>query len=237
MANQLTRVAPEYRDVPVPRPELVRWTHALHSSQTLRTETTRLLTLFSEVITLPALSHLAGAIALDWYKQPLYDIDSREWPNTEVGELISRGKYKYEFDPQPQAQVGRDVVGRMCRAIVSHPGLRAADVVLNVPGHDSSQVSFGGRMAATVARDTRKPHVRVRAKDSFRPSAKSAEPEQRAEAVRGQFSVSQSLDGMTALIADDIFRSGESMREVARAAAAAGANIVYGICAVRTMRG
>ncbi|WP_156994254.1 phosphoribosyltransferase [Pseudonocardia acaciae] len=195
-----------------------------------------MLELLSEVITLPATAHVHAAIVLDWYKRPTDDPDPTTWPNTEVGELVSRGKYNYRTRSHLQGMVGREIVGRMCRAIGRHPGIRATDVVLDVPGHDADQVSFAGRMAATVARDVEKPFIRVMAGNSFRPPAKSADPEVRAQAIRGRFSVGDSLSGMTALIVDDVFRSGESMRETARAAVVAGASLVYGICAVRTMR-
>ena len=236
IADQITLVAPEYRRVPVPSSAAAQWTHVLYSPSAPRDETARLMRLFSEVITLPTVPNLVGAIALDWYKQPSDDIDPYDWPNTETGELVHRSKYRFTFHPRLRARFGLDIAGRMCGAIESHPGLRGADVVVNVPGHDSAQVSFGSQLAATVARDTQKPFAKLRARDSFRPEVKSAEPEQRAEAIRGQFSVPRSLDGMIALVVDDVVHSGESMRETARAALFAGANLVYGLCAVRTRR-
>lgn len=236
MADQVSRIAPEYRRVPVPRPVAVHWTHILSSPRALSDEIAPLMKLFTDVITLPAVPNVVGAIALDWYKQPLDDIDPYEWPNTEVGELVYRSKYRFKFHPKLRGRFGLDITSRMCAAIERHPGFKGADVVVNVPGHDSAQVSFGSQLAATVAKETQKPFVKLRAKDSFRPEAKSAEPEQRAEVIRGQFSVPRSLDGMIALIIDDVVHSGESMRETARAALATGANLVYALCAVRTRR-
>jgi hypothetical protein len=236
MADQVTRVAPEYRRVLVPRSVAAHWTHALRSPSAPRDEVARLMKLLSEVITLPFMPSVAGAIALDWYKQPLDEVDPYSWPNTEVGELVHRGKYRFQFHPRLRGRFGLEITSRMCLVIENHPGLRGADVVVNVPGHDSSQVSFGSQLAATVARDTQKPFVKLKTKDPFRLAAKSAHVEQRAKAIRGQFSVPLSLDGQNALIVDDVVHSGESIREAARAALAAGANLVYGLCAVRTRR-
>jgi predicted amidophosphoribosyltransferase len=125
---------------------------------------------------------------------------------------------------------------KMSAVIQGHPLLRKADVVLDVPGHDTERVSFGSRMAATVARDFGTPKIRVKARDKFRAEVKSVDPSQRAEVLAGQFSVTNALQGHTALIVDDVFHSGASMGEAARAARAAGANRVLGICAVRTRR-
>jgi predicted amidophosphoribosyltransferase len=62
------------------------------------------------------------------------------------------------------------------------------------------------------------------------------DPLHRANILAGQFSIARDLHGRTALIVDDVFQSGASMAETARAARAAGANRVLGICAVRTLR-
>lgn len=48
-------------------------------------------------------------------------------------------------------------------------------VGLDVPGHDTERVSFGSRMAATVARDFGMPKIRVKARDKFRAEAKSSD--------------------------------------------------------------
>jgi predicted amidophosphoribosyltransferase len=108
--------------------------------------------------------------------------------------------------------------------------------VLNVPGHDRTRLSFGSRLAATVARDRGLRFVRVESRSEFRAEAKSASSAQRAAMLPDQFIVSQDLREESVLIVDDVFKSGASMTEVARAARAEGAADVQGICAVRTMR-
>lgn len=85
-------------------------------------------------------------------------------------------------------------------------------------------------------RDTAKRFIKVSARDAYRAEAKSLTFEQRRELIRGQFSVRESLGSVDVLIVDDVFRSGLSMSEVARAAREAGARSIYGLAAVRTMR-
>ncbi len=233
---QLTTLAPDYTPMSLPDSARPTWTHVLTAPGRLRTNVAEFLDLLKIVVSLPSPVNINVALALDWYKQPVDGVDPYHWPNTELGDLVHRGKYLYRADADRQAEVGRDLVGRVCGVIDKHFLLRRAEIVLNVPGHDSKRVSFGSRMAATVAKNFNLPLARVRARDQFRPEAKDLHPSQRAELLSGQFYVETSLEGKKALIVDDVFRSGESMNEGARAALEAGAVRVYGICAVRTMR-
>ena len=107
---------------------------------------------------------------------------------------------------------------------------------MHIPGHDSTRVSFGSRMATTIAHRRGIPIIKVAAKSEFRPEAKNLEESERLNFLHGQFSVPYRLDGQRVLIADDVFRSGTSMGAVASAARDVGAEEVYGICGVRTMR-
>lgn len=124
----------------------------------------------------------------------------------------------------------------MCGVVTRHTLLNQVEVVLDVPGHDSSQVSFGSRMAATVARDLKLERAKVKSRDEFRTPSKNMTATQQAELISGRFYMERSIQGCAALIVDDVFRSGASMGEAARTALNAGASAVYGICAVRTMR-
>jgi hypothetical protein len=236
MVKQIIWSAPEYQSDSVPASSRPQWTHLLYAPGNLGGSTQALLELLSRVVTLPSLSGVRCSLALDWYKIPEDDVDPYQWANTEVGRLVNLGKYQYRSDGEQQARVGCELCKRLCEAIGLHPLLSQADVVLDVPGHDARRVAFGSRAADTVARDTSKPVVRVSTRNEFRPEAKSLTREQRSKAIRDQFYIQTPLHGRSTLIVDDVFRSGDSMGEVARAARAMGASEVYGICAVRTMR-
>lgn len=219
----------------MPASASVDWTHVLYTHQNMRSEVATLLQLLARVITLPPLENVSGAIALDWYKIPP-DAAHAQWRNTTSGDLVYRGKYWYKSGAEEQAVAGRTLAALACEAVQAHAHLLHTAVVLDVPGHDSKQLSFGSRLAATVARDTSKRFVKVAARNEFRAEAKALDAAQRIESLRNQFEVRESLIDTSVLIVDDVFRSGESMREVARAARAAGARSVYGLAAVRTMR-
>ncbi|MGB8198172.1 MAG: hypothetical protein WCF33_00490 [Pseudonocardiaceae bacterium] len=233
---QLRTLAPDYSPRQVPPNLRAVWTHLFWSPGAHRLDVAELIAVLSMTLTLPRPPALDLVLALDWYKEPVDGVPAIGWPNTKTGELVSRGKYLYKTDGDRQRQVGLLLTRTMSVVIQGHPLLRKADIVLDVPGHDVERVSFGSRMAATVARDFKLPKIRVKVRDKFRAEAKSVDPAQRARILAGQFSIAHDLHGHTALIVDDVFQSGVSMGETARAARAAGANRVLGICAVRTLR-
>jgi len=237
VVQQVTALAPEYRLLPDSVAAGPTWTHALQSPSPTVPEPARvLLVLMTEVVCLPSPPNVDLALALDWYKKPEEGVNPYYWDNTPTAQLIHSGKYRYKNDGHNQSRVGLQLVDLMCGAIERHGILAQATVVLDIPGHDSTRVSFGSRVAATIAQRRVIPMIKVAAKLAFRPEAKNLEESERLDLLGDQFSVPQRLDGQRALIADDVFRSGTSMGAVASAARDAGADMIYGICGVRTMR-
>jgi hypothetical protein len=234
---QVRAVAPEYQSTTSLVSAASEWTHELASpDRTVKREVRQLLELLREVVSLPSLPPIKVAIALDWYKIPVDGVDPHDWPNTEVGELVHKGKYVYKTQEEQKSAAGRNLAGRICNAISRHATLNSAEIILNVPGHDRNVISFGPRLAATVAKYRRMPSLKVAAKSEFRPEAKSLSPMERAVFFRDEFTVPPEIRGRSALIVDDVFRSGGSMTAVATAAYKAGAREVFGICPARTRR-
>jgi Phosphoribosyl transferase domain len=236
IVTQVLAAFPAYKVLPLPVSASIAWTHVLTGSDRLLEMTRDFLNLLKSIISLPNPTGIKTALALDWYKQPVDGLDAHSWLNTEIGELVSKGKYLYPNNNERQSEVGRDVVARVCDVVIRHTLLNQAELVLNVPGHDSTKVSFGSRMAATVASDLKLEQVPVKSHDKFRPASKNMTAAQQAEIIPGRFYIERSIRGRTALIVDDIFHTGTSMGETARAAISAGASVVYGVCAVRTMK-
>lgn len=237
VVEQVQAVAPEYQSRTYPASAAGGWTHELSSpADTMKREVRQLLDLLGGVLSLPRLPPIKFAIALDWYKIPVDGMDPLDWPNTEIGELVHRGKYLYKTQEDQKGIAGRNLAGRICNVISRHAAINTAEVILNVAGHDRNVVSFGPRLAATVAKYRRMPNLRVTAKSDFRPEAKSLSPMERAMFFGDEFIVPTAIRGRSALIVDDVFRSGGSMAAVAKAARAAGAQEIFGICPARTMR-
>ena len=193
------------------------------------------LDLLRHVVAVPC-PGMTATVALDWYKTPEEGVDPRYWSNTTVGALIKRAKYLFKYDPDRQDEIGRLIVGGLVAVIEVHPLYAAADSILGVPGHDRSQLSFGARIAPTLHDVLGLELISVRQRDPYRPEMKNLDPAAQAAALRGQFRVVGDLAGRTTIGADDVLRSGSSMRALAAAARAAGATRTLGLAAVRTMR-
>ena len=217
------------------RPERVEWTHLLVADTPPDPRIKDCLDILCHVVSVPC-PEITAMVVLDWYKDPEGEVDPQLWRNTTAGELTSRAKYRYSHNAYRQAEVGRVLVGAMVTVIEALPHYAAADAVLGVPGHDRSQVSFGARIAPTLQEALNLPHVRVQPRDSYRPQMKSLAPAERVAALKDQFTIAADLTGKVVIIADDVLRSGSSLRAVAQAARAAGAVRTLGIAIVRTMR-
>jgi pyrimidine operon attenuation protein/uracil phosphoribosyltransferase len=212
------------------------WTHSLSSPEPgAKPEVQSLLSVLKEVVMVPS-EVIDFVLALDWYKVPVEDVDPRQWPNTGTGELVSSGKYRYRHAPEPQAVAGRSLAGRICDVVSRHALLSSASMILDVPGHDGRRVSFGSRLAATVARDLDMPMVKVRGKSLFRSQAKELERNRLTQLLDDEFVVPGEVMGHCVLIVDDVIRSGTSMAAVCNAARRSGAGRVLGVSAVRTLR-
>jgi hypothetical protein len=241
VARQVQAAAPEYQSCPLSSDAIAKgWTHVLLAPQavpeppSVRPEIWQLLTLLTEIVSVPISPTVDFALALDWYKKPEGE-DPYDWPNTEVGDLVSAGKYRYRYQAEPQAVAGRALTGRLCDAIGRHAILRDASIILDIPGHDSQRVSFGSRLAAAVARGLGLPMSRVGTKSAFRPESKNLGRAQQS-LLQDEFIVDEIARGQSVLIVDDVIRSGVSMSAVGQTARIAGARSVLGICATRTMR-
>lgn len=229
-------LAPEYSPHADSAGHREGWTHCLVAHGTVRDDVLRLCDLLRRVVCLPCGSGVEAAVALDWYKLADDSVDPHEWPNTRVGDLVNLGKYRYRFDQVKLRAVGGELTRHLCRIVDQHPAFRRASVMVDVPGHDASRTSFGSRLCRSVAHQRDVRFVKVASRVPFRPEAKNLTPANRRKSLDGQFRIDVSLRGLAVLIIDDVYRSGGSVDETARAARAAGATHVMALCATRTMR-
>jgi pyrimidine operon attenuation protein/uracil phosphoribosyltransferase len=237
VAAQFERFCPpgqNYLPVNAYVPGVEGWTHCLGAAGIPDARVGELADLLSEVLTLPRLSPIELAIALDWYKIPADDVESRDWRNTLDGSLVHMGKY-WTSTPEAMARAGRMLVRRLVAAVHRHPALASANAVVAVPGHDSAYLSFGERLAANVAETLGVPLIKVTTRREFRPPAKELSGIT-GSALTEEFSVAESLTAATVLIVDDVLRTGQTMSAVAAAAIKADAARAYGLAGVRTLR-
>ena len=235
-ASQVRSVEPQYQEVAWAPPVGSDWTHALFSPEPAPSIKVRsVLELLTEILTLQRCPDLYFGLALDWYKIPDSTISSYDWLNTPNGDLVHRGKYWYKNDRDEQSKVGRQLAQNMVNVFNRHAALDRATVVLDVPGHDATRLSFGSRLAATIAAMQHKDMVKVRTRSQFRPEAKNLSGPDRSRIFQDEFYIADDIRGMHVVIIDDVFKSGTSLGAVAKAARNAGALTVAGFAAVRTL--
>lgn len=203
------------------------WTHCLEAPGMPAARVRELADLLSEVITLPGLPLVDFAIAMNWYKVATDGIDAREWRNTPDGERVHVGKY-WTSSPRARAEAGRSLVRRLVSVVRRHPILSSADIVVAVPGHDRTYLSFGEQIAASVGTAMGLPLVMLVTPYEFRPPAKDL-PAGGDNPVFNAFSVSEDLSGSTALVVDDVFHTGGTMSAVGSAVMRAGASRACGL--------
>jgi hypothetical protein len=225
---QQFRMLGSCREVEVPQESRSKYTHVFHFMEPSQDELRAMSDLLKEVLTLTTKSDLDCAIAFDWYKIPPED-DSPKWPNTETGELIYRGKYYNPGVAQNRAR--RELVDKFVKILADHPLYRGCAQIVTVPGHKADSQSFGERLAATVAAKAGKTLVETQSPGGPRPQAKEGP----SQVTDGHFTMPIPLQG-DVIVLDDVYRSGTTMNAVAKAAKRAGAQRVFGLAAVRTMR-
>jgi len=208
---------------------LAEFTHALEYSHGIPANVLTLVEQLESLLTLKSTKHLDFAVTLDWYKIPSDDQPADQWPNTPTAELVRRGKY-YQLDSQ-NLQASQTLALELTDVINAHPLLANAPILATVPGHKADGKSFGETVAKLVAKKTGKKLVLTESIGGPRPQAK----EESGRELENAFKFPAPVTG-EAIILDDVYRTGTSLRAAALAARQAGAHRVYGLTAVRTMR-
>ena len=211
------------------------YSHSLNGTGTHPTpETSTLLELSTGALTVPCGGSLDFAIALDWFNKI---VEGAIADHTDLADLVHRGKHLYTplGDVQNLKEVGSAVVDEIAEFVGQHPLLKGVDAIAAPPGHDPKVFSFGSRVAAGVATRRDIPLVRCTSTQESRAPIRSLEFSARAGALNGQFHCPDDVSGQRILIVDDVYASGATAEETARALRAAGAGQVASIAAIRTM--
>ncbi len=219
--------------VPFPEVEASRWTQCISLSK-IPEGLRDFLRLLTEVLILQGLpGEIDDAIALDFYKIPRPDLNPDDWPNTDVGERVSRMKY-WTNDIMSQSTAQEELIDSLASVVERHPVYRDSRLV-SVPGHDASVGSQSEVLAAGVARRLGVPLVRTRSRSLIRPAAKNR-TDDRVD-FRGEFVIqADAVARLPVLIIDDVFGRGTTMGAVAHEARRAGSPRVHGLVAARTIR-
>jgi len=191
-----------------------------------------LLSVMSEVVITRPPEGANVVLALDWYQQK--ESEDADWTYTPCGRLVHESKYEERFRTPPEIE-GRqqELATRMASVIGRHVLYAKAEAIVTVPSSILRNHGYAERLAEFVAAETELPLVRTNGKTPVRPQRKSG-----AEFdLTDEFIVPADLvDDRVVLIVDDLYREGATIRGVALAARRAGARVVLGLAAARTMR-
>ena len=148
---------------------------------------------------------------------------------SEVGELVHRLKYQGDQSTAPR-------LARVVAEFISSKNL-PIDVVVPMPPSKQRSVQPVRSIAASVAKRLDIAYdSRALRKVRESPELKSmTELKDRRAALAGAFIASaEALKGKSVLLLDDLYRSGASMEEAARAIRKSGAKAVYALALTRT---
>jgi hypothetical protein len=206
------------------------WSHRIHVDGPLPGSVKETLELLKRVLTLVRRPHLDVALALDFYKKPDPELDPKQWPDTAAGSMVKVAKY------WNNSEALDDLVGAIAKVVGQHKIYSAVDYVSSVPGHDTTKTSFGEHLAAELAKRLSKPLVSPRAAHAVRPAAKERDNLETTLTLEDEFAFGPEVAGRVVLIVDDVYRTGQTMDSVAKAAKEAGAVAALGLAGAKTLR-
>lgn len=151
-----------------------------------------------------------------------------------LGQLVWDAKYNTRR--QPRERIGR----AMGEFIGAHPRYARADFIAAIPPHDASKTGgLPARLIRQLEEALRLDVVQI-TRVSTRPPQKDITDEDRSKGVgrrignqRRSMRVDSNLSGRAIIVIDDLYGSGGSMQEAARALREAGASEVLGLAATK----
>ena len=153
----------------------------------------------------------------------------------ELRDLIALLKY------ERVRTLARPLAGWLALAMEQYPELKEAEVIVPVPLHRRRKRARGFNQAELLARELSRwmglPMKRLglqRVKDTA--SQTGLTVRQRAENVRGAFSVTKKLDKRRILLIDDVSTTGATLNACAAVLKKAGAESVYGLTVARVVQ-
>lgn len=206
------------------------WSHQIRFDGPYRQWLKDLIELLQRVLTLRTHPELDMAIALDFHTVPPApdDVEQR-WGRTAAGDLVYR-KY-YKNNPREVARAGSQLTDLLVEVIRAHPVYAAATRVVVVPS-TNNEWKFGERLGRTVA--TRAGIERATAKciSSRHLQAKGGHTSNKPE----PYVIDGDVSGHRVIIVDDLYLSGQTIRDIAIAARERGATQILGLAGTRALR-
>jgi hypothetical protein len=208
------------------------WTHCLRFDGPYGEWLDDLIELLKTVLTLNAPSQLDVALALDFYQVPP-DEQNPEWTKTPTGLLVYRKYFKPEY-PNSRDSVrtaGFRLTKKLAEVITRHPLFQTASLIIVVPS-TTNPWKFGEVLGRSVAKRVGLDYATAQCLSPDHRQAKEGHLSAGVEPYR----IDSDITDQGVIIVDDIYRTGQTIRDIGHAAREQGASEVLALVGTRTMR-
>ena len=175
------------------------------------------------------------ALSLHQVPQPTQNDNEPELGRTPIGSLVHKAKSYGARTGDEEAAF--DLSTRIARWIIDHPRYCKADVIMPTPpGNPRKTFDLPKYMATRLKSLFGYLLGSCEITSGIEQQKHLDDPDSLKANVHGKFRVSTKLNGQSVIILDDIYRSGETLRELTRACRDAGAQSVLSLTVTKTAR-
>ncbi|MGB6895813.1 MAG: phosphoribosyltransferase family protein [Dehalococcoidia bacterium] len=171
---------------------------------------------------------------LDLYRIPEESAASpEEWPHTEIGQAVYRAKYRGDY------QSSMSVADAMTEVSRTHPALASADVLCAVPPASDlgNRTDAADQWVRALSERLGVPATALRRIRTVRPQKGIEDTAERRRNQERSMDADPDARERRVLVVDDLYTSGDTVRESVRTLRAEGASQVFVLCAVKTAKG
>jgi predicted amidophosphoribosyltransferase len=177
---------------------------------------------------------LTETFALDFHMR------SASLSRTQIGQLVYQSKpYSKSATPENRLKA-KELAQKFCAFIDRHPTYASADMVLAIPPRLGKTFDLPREITKEISsnRGIEDGSAFIAKIRQTKPMKDCISVEEKIANVRGAFAVSEEgvLSGRKIILIDDIYQTGFTMNEAGRVMLEAGADLVLGLAATKTMK-
>ena len=166
--------------------------------------------------------------------------ESEEWPRTAIGELVYKAKDYGGRHAFGDVEAATAIHDRVVEFIENHPRYSRSDALVAAPSSaPEKKYTLPRAIAEAVSKSTGKMLLvaeRIRSIPAQKEYDEEAAGVSRAALQNGSVALRDNVDGRTIIVLDDLYETGSTMVEVARACRASGAASVLGLAFVKNAK-
>lgn len=196
----------------------------------------RFLRILRWTITIEDASDESHALYLHSLPHPTDDPYEQEFKLTRMGKLVNQAKYGSASKKEAAAQELSKLIASW---IVRHPKYLNADIIVSAPASNPHKSFDLPEFIFRFLCDTFEYELTTcnKTRVTHQQKSLSQDPEALRNNVEGAFSINYDLRGKSVICLDDLYGSGEILRELGRACREAGAQYILNLTATKNAKG